>query len=227
MDAHADCSAQCCQNDDPSHGHEHDHEHDHGNPFLMPFIAITVFAVIEFIGSWWTHSLALLSDAWHMLSDVSALALAMWAAHLSRHHAGSQKMEWRVSLLNAVMMLLVCLWIIKEAVERFQYPQAVAGGYVSLIAIIGLLVNLYVAKHMHHQHHHHGGDSNLNHRAAFLHVLGDLLGSVAAVTAGVVIYFTGWMAIDPILSLLISALLLVATINLLRDIYQHRSKADH
>lgn len=182
--------------------------------------------MVEFVGGLWTHSLALLSDAWHMLSDVTALGLAMWAAQLARRGQRSQRAEWWVSLLNALMMLVVCVWIVVEAVARLQHPQAVAGGTVSVIAIIGLLVNLYVAKHMHHEHHHHGGDANLNHRAAFLHVLGDLLGSVAAVAAGIVIYYTGWLAIDPILSLLISLLLLVATVNLLRDIRQHRPHAD-
>lgn len=204
---------------------EHVDAHDHGNPFLLPFIAITLFAIVEFAGGMWTHSLALLSDAWHMFSDVTALGLAMWAAQLARRGHRSQRAEWWVSLLNALMMLAVCLWIVVEAVARLQHPQPVAGGTVSVIAIIGLLVNLYVAKHMHHQHHHHGGDASLNHRAAFLHVLGDLLGSVAAVAAGIVIYYTGWLAIDPILSLLISVLLLVATFNLLRDIRQHRPHA--
>ncbi|MDP8568155.1 cation diffusion facilitator family transporter [Methylophilus aquaticus] len=198
---------------------EHVNAHDHGNPFSLPFLAISIFTVVEFVGGWWTQSLALLSDAWHMLFDVLALGLAMWAAHQAQTgHPASKQTERRVSMINAVSMLLVTGWIVYEAIERLQNPRPVAGGYVSIIALVGLLVNLVVAKHMHHQHHHHGGDESLNHRAAFLHVLGDLLGSVAAVVAGVVIYFTGWMSIDPILSILISVLLLVVTLNLIRDI---------
>jgi cobalt-zinc-cadmium efflux system protein len=214
----------CCQSgrhshhnhDEHAHGDHHDHEHD--NPFWIPFLAISVFAVIEFAGGIWTQSLALLSDAWHMLFDVIALGLAMWAAHYKRHHPESNHMELRVSMINALSMLIVAVWIVVEALERLQNPVPVAGGYVSVIAVLGLLVNLFVAKHMHHQHHHHGGDASLNHRAAFLHVLGDLLGSVTAIVAGVVIYFTGWLAIDPILSIVISVLLFIVTLNLIKDI---------
>ncbi|MGQ2966858.1 cation diffusion facilitator family transporter [Methylophilus sp.] len=212
---------------DEEHAHSHDgHDHDQhthdqhapDNPFLIPFLAITLFAVVEFAGGIWTQSLALLSDAWHMLFDVLALGLAMWAAHHARNSQSASRLELRVSMVNAVSMLVVAVWIIIEAVERFRNPVPVAGGYVSIIAVLGLLVNIYVARHMHHQHAHHGGDASLNHRAAFLHVLGDLLGSVTAIVAGVVIYFTGWVTIDPILSIVISVLLLAVTLNLIRDI---------
>lgn len=215
-----DCCGQPHGAHEP-HAHKaHSHLHEtHKNPFWIPFLAISLFTVVEFVGGIWTQSLALLSDAWHMLFDVLALGLAMWAAHLARTgHPASQQTERRVSMVNAVSMLLVTGGIVVEAIDRLKHPVPVAGGYVSVIALVGLLVNLFVAKHMHHQHEHHGGDANLNHRAAFLHVLGDLLGSVTAVVAGVVIYFTGWMTIDPILSILISLLLLVVTLNLIRDI---------
>lgn len=204
--------------DDHHHdGHTHD-DHDHANPFLIPFLAITVFAVVEFAGGIWTQSLALLSDAWHMLFDVLALGLAMWASHQTRKSPESSRLELRVSMINAVSMLVVAVWIIIEAIELLRNPVPVAGGYVSIIAVLGLLVNIFVAKHMHHQHQHHGGDASLNHRAAFLHVLGDLLGSVTAIVAGVVIYFTGWVTIDPILSIVISVLLFAVTLNLIKDI---------
>lgn len=225
---HSD-SQPCCTHDAHTHDHAHAHshgDHPHDNPFWLPFLAISTFTVVEFVGGWWTQSLALLSDAWHMLFDVLALGLAMWAAHRARTgHPASQQTERHVSMINAVSMLLVTGWIVYEAIERLKHPLPVAGGYVSVIALVGLLVNLFVAKHMHHQHHHHGGDQNLNHRAAFLHVMGDLLGSVSAVLAGVVIYFTGWMTIDPILSLVISLLLFVVTLNLIRDIV--RGEAGH
>jgi len=216
------------------HGTHCDHAHDDtghapptpDNPFWIPFLAIALFTIIEFVGGIWTQSLALLSDAWHMLFDVLALGLAMWAAHRARTgHPASAHTERMVSMINAFTMLLVTIWIVVEAIDRLHHPLPVAGGYVSMIALAGLLINLFVAKHMHHQHHHHGGDASLNHRAAFLHVMGDLLGSVTAVLAGVVIYFTGWMTIDPILSILISLLLLVVTLNLIRDI--HRGARPH
>jgi cobalt-zinc-cadmium efflux system protein len=216
----------CCSSGHHEHDNKHAHTHDdhahsdhaHDNPFLIPFLAITLFAGVEFAGGIWTQSLALLSDAWHMLFDVLALGLAMWAAHHARKSPESSRLELRVSMVNAVSMLLVAVWIIIEAIERLRNPVPVAGGYVSVIAVLGLLVNIFVAKHMHHQHQHHGGDASLNHRAAFLHVLGDLLGSVTAIVAGVVIYFTGWVTIDPILSIVISVLLFAVTLNLIRDI---------
>lgn len=209
-----------------THAHPQDHidrdDHSHTNPFLIPFILIAVFAVIEFSGGIWTRSLALLGDAWHMFSDVFALGLAMYASHRTaraRRLAKHSRAEIIASILNAVLMVLVVVWIVIEAFDRLQHPYVVAGGYVMLIAFFGLVINLIVAQRLHHHAHHHGGKDNLNHRAALLHVMGDVLGSVAALVAGVVIYYTGWLAIDPLLSLVISVLLLVVTISLIKDIW--------
>lgn len=212
-----------------THQHDHAHAHDHGNPFLIPFLLILVFALVEFFGAIWTQSLALLGDAWHMFSDVLALGLAMYAAHRAskaRLQDKHSRAEMVVSAINAVLMLIVIVWIVLEAIERLNHPQSVSGGYVTLIAFLGLVVNLVVAQRLHHQAHHHGGNDNLNHRAALLHVMGDVLGSVAALTAGIVIYFTGWLAIDPLLSLVISLLLLLVTISLIKDIWRS-AKATH
>lgn len=186
------------------------------NPFVVPFIIILLFALIEFFGGIWTQSLALLGDAWHMFSDTFALGLAMFAAY-RMHAAGNphnSKIELAVSLINAVLMLAVIVWIIIEAFERISHPRQVIGNYVMIIAFIGLLVNLVVAIQL-HQHH---GEKGLNHQAAFLHVIGDLLGSVAALAAGLIIYVTGWLLIDPILSVLISLLLLIGVFNLIKNI---------
>ncbi|MES2500363.1 MAG: cation diffusion facilitator family transporter [Pseudomonadota bacterium] len=201
-----------------------DHNHSHGNPFAVPFFLILAFAVIEFAGGIWTQSLALLGDAWHMFSDVFALALAWFASaqaqknRSTKHASGQSQIEIRASIINVVLMLIVVVWIVFEALQRLKNPPNITGGYVMLIAFIGLLVNVIVAQRLHHQAHHHGGKDNLNHRAALLHVLGDLLGSIAALLAGALIYFTGWLAADPILSLFISALILVVTIKLANDI---------
>jgi cobalt-zinc-cadmium efflux system protein len=111
-------------------------------------------------------------------------------------------------------MLIVVAYIMLEAINRLNNPHHVTGGYVMLIAFAGLLVNIIVAKLLHGGHAH-----DHNKRAAYLHVLGDLLGSVAALVAGAVIYFTGWLAADPLLSMLISLLILAATLSLIRDIY--------
>lgn len=189
------------------------------NPFLIPFILILVFAIVEFFGGIWTQSLALLGDAWHMLSDVAALGLAMFATYrANKAKAVNQQSQAEIiaSILNAVLMLAVVVWIVLEAIERLSNPKPVAGTYVMLIAFIGLVINLVVAKQL----HQHEGAKGLNHQAAFLHVIGDLLGSVAALTAGVVIYLTGWLPVDPLLSLLISGLLLIGTLNLINNIRQ-------
>ncbi len=205
-----------------SHQHPHDdHEDDHGH-YLIPFLLIFTFAVVEVVGGWYTGSLALLSDAGHMFSDVVALGLAWMAGimakrpNVARHKSGVSYAELSVSIINAATMLMVIVFVVFEAISRLKTPHQVQGLGLTIIATLGLIVNLIVAKQLHHQVQHHG--ESLNNRAAFLHVVGDLLGSIAAVVAGIVIYLTGWMPIDPILSLFISLLLLVFTINLIRDI---------
>lgn len=208
----AEFAAQIVENDD-------DYHH-----YLIPFLLIFLFAIIETAGGFWTGSLALLSDAAHMFSDVAALGLAWMAGILAgkpnakRHASGVSYVEIIVSIINAVAMLVISIFVVVEAVIRFQNPHAVQGGGVILLASIGFVVNLIVAQQLHHQASHHG--ASLNNRAAFLHVLGDLAGSAAAIIAGVVIYYTGWMPIDPILSVLISMLILVPTIKLIGDIWR-------
>lgn len=202
--------------------HAHEHPHDDHSHYFIPFALIFIFAVVEAVGSWYTGSLALLSDAGHMFSDVVALGLAWLASvmakrpNVARHRSGVSYAELTVSVINAITMLLVIIYVVIEAIDRFHNPHQVQGLGLTIIAMLGLIVNIIVAKQLHHQAAHHG--DSLNNRAAFLHVVGDLLGSIAAVAAGVVIYFTGWMPIDPILSLFISLLLLVFTLNLVRDI---------
>ena len=204
--------------------HEHAREETSSNHFLIPFLLILVFAIVEVIGGFWTGSLALLGDAGHMASDVAALGLAWFAAShakkasASKHASGISHVEIVASIFNAILMLLVVAWIVFEALQRFKHPEKVAGAEVMLIAFLGLLVNVIVAKLLHGGAAH--AEQNLNQRAAFLHVLGDLLGSVAALVAGAVIYFTGYLPIDPILSLFISGIILLGTLNLIKDIWQ-------
>ncbi len=207
-----------------AHHHASEHKDSERNHYLLPFFLILIFAIVEAVGSWYTGSLALLSDAGHMFTDVAALGLAWLASALAkkpnvaRHQSGVSYFELAVAIFNAVTMLVVIIFVIYEAIARFKQPHAVQGLGLMVIATLGLIVNLVVAKLLHLQVLHHG--ESLNNRAAFLHVMGDLLGSIAAVAAGVVIYFTGWLPIDPILSLLISVLLLIFTLNLIRDIWQ-------
>lgn len=197
---------------------DHDHLPRDHHLLLWPLLATALFAIVEAVGGWLTGSLALLGDAGHMASDAAALALALlgsWVASRppsAKHSFGLMRAEVMVALLNGLLMLMVIATIAYEAIERMQSPQPVNASGVMLIAVIGLLVNIAVAMHLHR------GQHNINHRAALLHVIGDLLGSIAALMAGVIIYFTGWVLIDPILSLFISLLILVSTVRLLRDV---------
>jgi cobalt-zinc-cadmium efflux system protein len=138
--------------------------------------------------------------------------------NIARHRSGVTYVELGVSIFNAISLLAVIIFVAVEAIARFNTPHQVQGLELTIIATLGLIVNIVGAKQLHYQAARHA--ETLNNRAAFLHVMGDLLGSVAAVVAGVVIYFTGWMPIDPILSLLISTLLFVFTLNLIRDIWK-------
>ncbi len=212
--------------------HHHEAHQEKSSPksiYAIPFLLIFAFALLEFFGGIWTNSLALLSDAWHMFSDLFALGLAWFAAYLSakpgthRHASGQSHLEIAASAVNVLLMFAVVTYIIVEAIQRFSHPQAVTGGYVIFIALAGLIVNLIVLKMLHGDGDGHGhaqsAEQDHNKRAAYLHVMGDLLGSVAAVLAGTVIYFTGWLLIDPILSIFISLLILIVTIKLTKDIW--------
>ncbi|HUX63484.1 cation diffusion facilitator family transporter [Sulfuricella sp.] len=201
--------------------HNHDHHHDHGETAgrLMWFaVALTlVYAAVEAGVGWWAGSLALVADAGHMVNDAGALVIAAAASWVSRrpvsqlHSYGLGRAEFLAALVNSLGLLVLVTWISVSAVQRWQTPQAVQGEAVSLTAALGLLINIGVAWMLFR------GEQNLNTRAALLHVVGDLLGSVAALIAGVVIVFTGWTPIDPLLSLAIGALILVSSLRLLRQ----------
>ena len=204
--------------------HQKHENHSHANPFAFSFFLILIFAFVEFFGGMYTQSLALLGDAWHMFSDVLALGLAWFAsAHAAkaRRKNAQTQVEMVASIINVLIMLAVVGWLVVEAIERLSSPRQVAGSVVMVIALLGLIVNVIVARRL-HQTEHASEKDNLNHRAALLHVMGDLLGSIAALVAGTIIYFTGWLKADPILSLFISALLLVVTLKLAADIWQSR-----
>jgi cobalt-zinc-cadmium efflux system protein len=175
------------------------------------------FALVEAAGGWWSGSLALLSDAGHMFSDCMALGLTAFASWVAkrpptrRHSYGLLRAEIIAALVNGFIMLLVILFIVVEAVARLRQPLPVAGAAVMAIAAAGLVVNIFVALLLSR------GERTLNSRAALLHVIGDLLGSIAALIAGAVIYFTGWLPVDPILSLAVAGLILFSTLSLLRE----------
>lgn len=198
-------------------GHSHDHKRSSGRSLAISLIVTLGYGFVELIGGWLSGSLALVSDAGHMFTDAAALGLGWLAAAIAlrpptqRHSYGYQRAEVVGAMLNALFMLLVVAAISIEAFHRFQQPQPVTGGAVMLIAAVGLTVNLGVAWIL------HSGEQSFNTRGALLHVMGDLLGSIGALVAGAVIYFTGWTPIDPLLSLLISGLILASSISLIRD----------
>jgi cobalt-zinc-cadmium efflux system protein len=203
---------------DHSHVHAHSHSHDAARPAFAAALAITFgYALVELAGGIWSGSLALTSDAGHMFSDALALALAAGAAWISRrppglkHSYGLARAEVIGATLNGLFMLLIIVVLVVEAVQRLLEPRPVMAAAVMVIAAIGLAVNGAVAFILSRGHH------TLNVRGALVHVIGDLLSSIAALIAGAVIYVTGWLLIDPILSLVIAVLILTTTLKLLRD----------
>lgn len=177
------------------------------------------FAAVEAVAGFWSNSLALISDAGHMLTDSTALALALLAQHIARrppsarHSFGFGRAEALAAFINALAMLVLVVWIAYEAVLRFSAPRQVAGEAVFIVALIGMAVNLLVAWLLSKD------KENVNTRAALVHVMGDLLGSVAALVAGGVIYFSGWYPIDPLLSVAVSLLILKSTLAVLKESY--------
>ena len=163
----------------------------------------------EAAGGWYANSLALLADAGHMLTDVAALALtlfAFWFASrpaTSKRTYGYYRFEILAAFINGIVLVLLSIWIIYEAFDRWRHPPAVLGGELTLIAAGGLGVNLIAAYLLHSDHQH-----DLNIRGAWLHVMGDLLGSVAAVCAGLAILVFGWIWADAVVSILISAIII-------------------
>ncbi len=184
---------------------------------LMGLGLILSFAIVEAILAYRFGSVALFGDAGHMLTDSVALGIAAIAAVLStqppthRHSYGLARIEVIAAFINGMVMLLVVVAISIAAINRFTEPQVVNGLGVMVVALIGLVINLIVYKILHVEH------ASMNTRAAVLHVMADLLGSVAALAAGVIIYFTNWYPIDPILSLFICALILMGTFRLLKQ----------
>ena len=214
--------------DEAVHAHE---EHAHGHPHLheragstqarrlrLALVLTAVFFVAEVVGGLLSNSLALLADAGHMLTDMGALALSLFVAWFSRQRAVPEKtygyLRWEIlaAFLNGSLLLLVSAGIIWEAVSRLRSPEALSSGVMLVVALGGLLVNAVAAWVLHPLHAH-----SLNARGAYLHVLGDLLGSVGTVAAAVVVRATGWLQADPIASLLVTLLVVRSAWRLVRE----------
>lgn len=195
-------------------GHNHSHDHTHGankKVLFLSFMIITGYMIVEAIGGFVTNSLALLSDAGHMLSDSIALAIALFAFKLSEKAAsphktyGYKRFEILAAVLNGVTLVGIALYIFYEAIGRFINPPDVATTGMLIISVIGLAVNILVAWIM-----MSGADTkdNLNMRGAFLHVMSDMLGSVGAIIAALLMMFFGWGWADPLASVIVAVLVL-------------------
>lgn len=193
------------------HSHEH---HDHSSHAHIPqdkkilalsFAIITGFMVVEFVGGYWFNSLALMADAGHMANDSLSLFLALLALFLS-----TQKQRY-IAILNSGSLIVVALMILFEAIQRWQNPIAMMALPMLGVASLGLLINLFVAKMMLNSDH-----DNLNIKAAYLHVLTDLFGSIIAILSGISAYFLGWLWVDPLASMILSILVLKSGIGTFR-----------
>ncbi len=204
--------------DHDAHDHEgHDHDHSHvpsvsasnERKVLFAFFVIFSFMIVEAVGGILSGSLALLADAGHMLTDAAALALAYFAFRFGRRAAdarrtfGYARFEVIAGFINAITLFAIVIWIVYEAVERFRQPIEILSGPMLAVAVVGLAVNIFVLWLL-----TRGDTEHVNIKGAALHVMGDLLGSVGAIAAALVIRFTGWTPIDPILSVLVSVLIL-------------------
>ncbi|HHP5394823.1 TPA: cation diffusion facilitator family transporter, partial [Staphylococcus aureus] len=201
--------------------HEHNHTHGANKKTLMiSFIIITGYMIIEAIGGILTNSLALLADAGHMLSDSISLGVGLLAFILGEKAAdysktyGYKRFEILAAVFNGVTLVLIAIYIFYEAYQRFTDPPEVASTGMLIIATIGLLVNILVAWIL-----MRGGDTkeNLNIRAAFLHVIGDLLGSVGAIIAALMILFFNWGWADPLASVIVAVLVLISGWRVTKD----------
>src|SRR6266498_2867068 len=182
-------------------------------------LAITASVmVVEAVGGWLAHSLALLADAGHMLADVAAIGLSLVVAHLARRPAtaertfGLLRLEILAALVNGAALIVISLGIALEAFRRFRTPQDVHGTLLLAVAAGGLAANAVGVRILHRGHDH-----SLNQRGAYLHMVSDLLGSIGAVAAGAIVLATGWVQADPLISLLISVLILASAWRLVKE----------
>lgn len=202
---------------DHSHGGHHHHGETSETRVALAMWITGGFMVVEAFGGWWSGSLALIADAGHMLTDTGALALAWAAVRFARKPAdgarsyGYHRAEILAAFLNGAAMIALSVWIVVEAAMRVAHPVDVMGTPMLIVAAGGLVVNIASFLLL------HGAGDSLNMKGAALHVLGDMLGSVAAIVAAFIILQTGWMPIDPILSVLVALLILRSAWNVTRD----------
>ncbi len=195
---------------------KHDHRHVSAKILMWCLIVTLSFSIVEGIAGWWINSIALQSDAVHMMTDAAGLLIAFVANHISKRPAnttltfGYGKAEALGALINCLFTFFLTVWLLFEVVNRFFEPEVIDGGVLFIVAGLGFLINgivvLVLSKNTH----------SLNLRAAMIHAIGDLLGSLVAIIAGIIIYFSHWSIVDPILSLIVIILLLISNYQLIK-----------
>ncbi|WP_051263144.1 cation diffusion facilitator family transporter [Tuberibacillus calidus] len=207
------------------HGHHHDHEglfHTHAPAGKMKqaFFLALIILIAELIFGFISNSLALLADAWHMATDVAAIGLS-WFALVQAKKPANERMTFgyeRAGILaaaiNGLTLVIITIWIVYSAIGRIIHPQEVTGWGMFVGAGIGLIVNLIIIFAL------HGEGENLNIRAALLHVIGDVGASAAVIVAGIIIYFTGWQIVDPILSVVIALIVAASAWNIIKKSFR-------
>ena len=201
------------------HNHSPEHSHNVAKTHLNTILILTtVFMVVELVGGWWTGSLALLSDAGHMFSDMASLWIARIAVIIVEKPAnrlktyGYHRAEVLAAFFNAIILMALSIFIVFEAVKRVQVPREILPLPMLGIAVGGLIVNIIGVKLL-----HKSKDENLNIRGAYLHIMGDLLGSLAAIVAGTLIVTKGWFKADTVVSFIIAALIIISAFKLFWD----------
>ncbi len=212
--------------------HNHDHNHDHGyshnhskdiqniNVLLIAFGLTFIFMIAEFVGGFFSKSLALMSDAGHMLSDVVSMGVAIWAikagsktSDLSKTF-GYKRTEVIVAFVNGITLVAISIFIMFEGFKRIFSPVSIHENQLILVSSLGFIINIIVAFIL-----FKNSKDSINVRGAFLHVISDLLGSVGAIGAGLIIKYTGWLYADPLISIIISILILRSSIGLIKETY--------
>ena len=218
-----------------SHGHVHSHSHEHGAScshdhdgvlnshhsqhlkntpakiFLIGISLNLIFVCVELFFGFREDSLALISDAFHNTADVSALILSWLGFYLSRKR-DTNRFSLTAAIINSTVLILGCLWVFYEAVEKFNAPAAPAGKILMLVAGIGFFINFYSAKLFHHDLHH-----DLNMKSAYLHLMADAAVSLGVVLTGLILLFVKWSWLDSVVSIIISAVILLTSVKLLRQ----------
>lgn len=200
------------------HGHGHNHTYSNANKLTIILILTAGYMIAEFLGGLFTNSLALMADSGHMLSDAAALGLSLFATWLSLKPASAEKTygyyrsEIFAALINGIALVVIAVFIIWESYTRFFTPYHIKAPVMIIIAIGGLIINIIGAMLLHKP-----SKENLNIHGAFLHILGDLLGSVGTIIAGVSILFWNFYLADPIISVIIAILILISAINLVNE----------